>query len=105
MRIKLSGIAAAGAAVLLASTLTAGARAPDHIVLGASLFRAAWGFKHDRAWLDDQLALLSRHGFTAIRALGAVGKPDEPDFWDGREVDWRWPDYDAVIAGLASRVR
>jgi hypothetical protein len=100
MRFKLSGIAAAGAVVLLASTLAAGTRAPDHIVLGASLFRAAWAYKNDRAWLDDQLALLSSHGFTAIRALGAVGKPDEPDFWDGREVDWRWPDYDAVITGL-----
>jgi hypothetical protein len=72
----------------------------EHIVLGASLFRAAWAYRHDRAWLDDQLSFLQRHRFTAIRALGVVGDPSEPDYWDGREIDWRWPDYDAVIAGL-----
>lgn len=78
-------------------------RAPaqiDQIVLGASLFRAAWAYRHDRPWLDDQLSYLQRHRFSAIRALGIVGDPARPDYWDGREIDWRWPDYDAVIAGL-----
>ncbi|MGH9312351.1 MAG: hypothetical protein ACRD1S_04040, partial [Vicinamibacterales bacterium] len=69
-------------------------------MLGASLFRAAWAYRHDRAWLEDQLDFLSKHDFDAIRVLGVVGDPAEPDFWDGREVDWRWPDFDAVIAGL-----
>jgi hypothetical protein len=72
----------------------------DRFVLGASLFRAAWAYRNDRAWLEDQLDFLAKHDFDAIRVLGAVGDPAEPDFWDGREIDWRWPDYDAVIAGL-----
>lgn len=91
--------------VLLLST--AAVRTPDakaplfrETVLGASLFRAAWGFRHDRPWLEAQLAFLADHGFTAIRALGTVGHPTEPGYWDGREIDWRWPDYDEVIAGL-----
>ncbi|HXH05986.1 MAG TPA: hypothetical protein VNI83_05275, partial [Vicinamibacterales bacterium] len=70
------------------------------LVLGATLFRAAWAYRHDRAWLEDQLAFLADHGFSAIRALGVVGDPAGPDYWDGREIDWRWPDYDQVIAGL-----
>ena len=70
------------------------------LVLGATLFRAAWAYRHDRAWLEDQLRFLADHGFSAIRALGVVGDPAGPDYWDGREIDWRWPDYDEVIAGL-----
>jgi hypothetical protein len=70
------------------------------LVLGGSLFRAAWAYRHDRAWLDDQLAFLSRHRFNAIRAFGVVGDPSGADYWDGREIQWRWPDYDDVIAGL-----
>jgi hypothetical protein len=87
-------------ALLSITSVAAAVRAPDRIVLGASLFRAAWAYKYDRAWLEDQLDVLSKHGFTAVRVLGAVGDPNGPDYWDGREVDWRWPDYDAVIAGL-----
>ncbi|HSL24519.1 MAG TPA: hypothetical protein VK886_23485 [Vicinamibacterales bacterium] len=76
------------------------ARPFREIVLGASLFRAAWAYKHDRPWLESQLDLLARHKFDAIRALGVVGDPARPDYWDGREIDWRWDDYDATIAGL-----
>jgi hypothetical protein len=65
--------------------------------LGASLFWAAWGYKHDRSRLDADLALLAGHGFDYIRALGVVGR--QP-YWKGREIDWRWPDYKSVIAGL-----
>lgn len=65
--------------------------------LGASLFWAAWAYKHDRPRLDAHLELLSRHNFDYIRALGTVGR--QP-YWQGREIDWRWPDYDQVIAGL-----
>src|SRR5207245_789688 len=43
---------------------------------------------------------LAEHGFDYFRALGVVGDPFQPDSWDGREIDWRWPDYDEVIAGL-----
>ena len=65
--------------------------------LGASLFWAAWAFKHDRSRLDAHLRLLAEHGFDYIRALGVVGR--QP-VWAGREIDSRWPDYDKVIAGL-----
>lgn len=65
--------------------------------LGASLFWAAWAYRHDRPRLDEHLALLQAHRFDYIRALGVVGR--QP-YWRGREIDWRWPDYDEVIAGL-----
>lgn len=65
--------------------------------LGASLFWAAWAYRHDRPRLDDHLAVLAAHRVDYIRALGVVGR--QP-YWAGREIDWRWPDYDEVIAGL-----
>jgi hypothetical protein len=65
--------------------------------LGATLFWAAWAYRHDRPRLDAHLALLADHRFDYIRALGVVGR--QP-YWAGREIDWRWPDYDEVIAGL-----
>jgi hypothetical protein len=65
--------------------------------LGATLFWAAWAYRHDRARLDAHLQLLADHQFDYIRALGVVGR--QP-YWAGREIDWRWADYDAVIAGL-----
>jgi hypothetical protein len=68
--------------------------------LGATMFWAAWGYRHDRPRLDAALAYLAANGFHYIRALGVVGDPDGPDSWDGREIDDAWPDYDAVIAGL-----
>lgn len=88
-------VAAAG---LLANA--AGTNPPfEKPVLGASLFKAAWAYKHDRRWLEAQLAWLARHRFDAIRAFGVVGDPERPDYWDGREIDWRWKDYADVIAG------
>lgn len=68
--------------------------------LGASLFWAAWAYRHDRPRLEAALALLQQNGFHYIRALGVVGDPQRPDCWDGREIDRTWPDYDAVIAGV-----
>jgi len=65
--------------------------------LGASLFWAAWAYKHDRARLDSHLKLLAEHDFDYVRALGVVGRQPA---WSGREIDARWPDYDQVIAGL-----
>ncbi len=70
------------------------------VVLGASLFKAAWAYKDDRPWLESQLKWLRAQGFDAIRALGVVGDPSAEDYWDGREIDWRWKDYDEVISGL-----
>jgi hypothetical protein len=71
----------------------------ENIVLGASLFKAAWAYKNDRPWLERQLEWLRRHRFDAIRAFGTVGDPSRPDYWDGREIDWRWRDYAQIIAG------
>jgi hypothetical protein len=70
------------------------------VALGASLFWAAWGYKFDLPRLERNLQWLADHGFHYIRALGVVGDPVGPDSWDGREIDWRWEDYDAVIAGV-----
>jgi hypothetical protein len=68
--------------------------------LGATFFWAAWGYKNDRALLERNLAFLAENGFHFIRALGVVGDYTAPDSWDGREIDWHWPDYDDVIAGV-----
>src|SRR5438067_512254 len=61
--------------------------------LGASLFWAAWGYKNDRAMLENALDVLRKNGFQYFRALGVVGDPTAPDSWDGREIDRNWPDY------------
>jgi hypothetical protein len=68
--------------------------------LGATMMWAAWGYRHDLPRLEQNLDFLSKNGFDYIRALGVVGDPDGADFWDGREIDDAWPDYDQVIAGL-----
>src|SRR5262249_11685001 len=68
--------------------------------LGATFFWAAWGYKNDRPKLEAALDYLSKNGFDYIRCLGVVGDPNGPDFWDGREIDWRDPDYANTIAGL-----
>jgi hypothetical protein len=68
--------------------------------LGATMMWAAWGYKFDLARLEQNLDFLSKNGFDYIRALGVVGDPAGADYWDGREIDDAWPDYDQVIAGL-----
>ncbi len=68
--------------------------------LGTTMFWAAWGYKYDRPKLEANLAFLQAHGFDYIRALGVVGDYENADYWDGREIDWHWEDYDQVIAGL-----
>lgn len=68
--------------------------------LGATMMWAAWAYKFDRPRLEANLAFLRDHGYDYIRALGVVGDYDAPDYWDGREIDRRWPDYPEVIAGL-----
>jgi hypothetical protein len=67
---------------------------------GATLFYAAWAYKHDRPRLERNLKILSQNGFDYIRALGVVGDPNAKDHWDGREIDWRDPDYAKTIAGV-----
>ena len=71
-----------------------------YLGLGASLFWAAWAYKFDPGKLEQNLQFLADSGFNYIRALGVVGDVDEEDYWDGREIDFNWPDYDDVIAGV-----
>lgn len=69
--------------------------------LGATMMWAAWGYQHDRARLEQNLAYLADHGFNYIRALGTVGDPTRSDdYWEGREVDPNQPGFDEAIAGL-----
>ncbi|MBS1149640.1 MAG: hypothetical protein H6Q89_1338 [Myxococcaceae bacterium] len=68
--------------------------------VGASLFWAAWAYKYDRPKLEAALAALRANGFDYFRAFGTVGDVNGPDYWDGREIDWRWADYPAVIKGV-----
>jgi hypothetical protein len=70
------------------------------LALGATMFWAAWGYKFDSARLEQNLQYLADNGFDYIRALGVVGDPAASDYWDGREIDDAWSDYDTVIAGL-----
>ncbi len=69
--------------------------------LGATMMWAAWGYQHDRARLEENLAFLADHGFDYIRALGTVGDPTRSDdYWEGREIDPSAPGFDDAIAGL-----
>ena len=68
--------------------------------LGTTLMWAAWAFKFDLPKLERTLQVVADNGFHYIRALGTVGDYHREDYWDGREIDWHWPDYDDVIAGL-----
>jgi len=65
--------------------------------LGATMMWAAWAFKNDKPKLEKNLAYLRDNGFDYIRALGVVGRLP---WWEGRVIDWKWSDYDQVIAGL-----
>jgi hypothetical protein len=57
---------------------------------GVSLFWGMWAAKHDRPKLETTLTWLAGWGVEYVRALGMVGaKP----YWEGREIDPRWPDY------------
>ncbi|HET6585731.1 MAG TPA: NBR1-Ig-like domain-containing protein, partial [Nannocystaceae bacterium] len=70
------------------------------VALGATMMWGAWGYRNDRARLEENLAFLADNGFHYVRALGVVGDPNGEDFWDGREIDFHWPDYADVIRGF-----
>lgn len=72
------------------------------VALGATVMWAAWAYRNDRPRLEANLAYLADHGFHYIRALGVVGDPAAEDFWDGREIEFAWPDYAEVTAGLTA---
>ena len=64
--------------------------------LGATLFWGAWAYKFDRPRLERNLKVLSAAGVDYVRVLGSVGGAS----WEDRQTDPRWPDYDAIIAGI-----
>ena len=64
--------------------------------LGATLFWGAWAYKSDRARLERNLEVLSAAGIDYVRVLGSVGGAG----WEDRQTDPRWPNYDAIIAGM-----
>ena len=68
--------------------------------LGATLFWALWGEKHDPERLDRNLAHLASHEVDYIRMLGMVGAPS----WEDRTIDPDWPDYWEVAARLFERL-
>ncbi len=64
--------------------------------LGATLFWGAWAYKFDRPRLERSLEVLRAAGVDYVRVLGSVGGAS----WEDRTTDPRWPDYDAIIAGM-----
>ena len=68
--------------------------------LGATYMSALWQFQNDKPRLEQTLAEMKKNGVDYIRVLGTVGDYDRADYWDGREIDWRWPDYKDAINGL-----
>jgi hypothetical protein len=64
--------------------------------LGATLFWGAWAYKFDRPRLERNLETLRASGIDYVRVLGSVGGTS----WADRQTDPRWPDYDAIIAGM-----
>lgn len=64
--------------------------------LGASLFWALWGWKHDRARTEQNLQLLMEYGFDYIRIFGEVGGSS----WADRTIDPRDSDYESLLADL-----
>ncbi len=64
--------------------------------LGATFFWGAWAYKSDRVRLERNLEALSAAGVDYVRVLGSVGGAS----WEDRQADPRWPDYDAIIAGM-----
>ncbi len=68
--------------------------------LGATWMSALWMYRNDRPRCERWLDAMSKNGFHYFRALGVVGDVTAPDYWDGRELDWRAPGYAADLAGL-----
>lgn len=69
--------------------------------LGASLFWALWGERHDPDRLDVNLQHLAANGFDFIRILGMVGAPS----WEDRTIDPKASDYWSIVAQLFDRLK
>jgi hypothetical protein len=72
------------------------------VALGTTMMWAAWAYRNDRPRLEANLAYVADQGFHYVRALGVVGDPLAEDYWDGREIEFGWPDYADVIADLTT---
>jgi len=70
------------------------------VALGATMMWGAWAYRNDRPKLEANLQFLGDNGFHYVRALGVVGDPNAEDYWDGREIEFHWPDYADVIRGF-----
>lgn len=68
--------------------------------LGTTYMAALSDFQKDRPRLEATLEKLSKAGFDSIRVLGVVGDTSRPDYWDGKEADWRSPTYAQDLAAL-----
>ncbi|MBL8922033.1 MAG: hypothetical protein JNJ54_24500 [Myxococcaceae bacterium] len=68
--------------------------------LGTTYMSALWQYQNDRPRLERTLGELKANGVDYIRALGVVGDVNNPDYWDGREIDWKAPGYKDAVAGL-----
>lgn len=68
--------------------------------LGASLFWALWGERHDPGRLDANLAYLAAADVDYVRVLAMVGTPS----WADRAILPDWPDYWAVVDRLFARL-
>src|SRR5688572_23532721 len=69
--------------------------------LGASLFWALWGERHDPDRLDANLAYLAQHSVDYVRILGMVGS----ESWADRVIDPWAPDYFPVVDRLFDRLQ
>jgi hypothetical protein len=68
--------------------------------LGATLFWALWGERHDTARLEANLSILAAAGVDYVRILGMVGAAS----WEDRIIDPRAPDYGDVADRLLRRL-
>src|SRR5687767_9366672 len=64
--------------------------------LAATVCWGAWAYKFARPRLERNLEVLRAAGVDYVRVLGSVGGAS----WEDRTADPRWPDYDAIIAGM-----
>jgi hypothetical protein len=71
-----------------------------YLAVGASLFWAVYGYQHDRARLEQNLAFLADHGVDYVRVFAAVG----PNGWTDRTVDPREAGWDAAITGTTDLI-
>lgn len=69
--------------------------------LGASLFWALWGERHDPERLDRNLVHLAQHHVDYVRVLGMVGSQT----WADRLIDPRASDYWDVVDRLMDRLQ